>query len=61
VLQGNKCTNCPVSYKVSTGATDTTIWNPITATSPGITSTLVQDNAFLKAGTPSIGSLVGHD
>lgn len=62
VFQGNKCTNCPVSYTLDTGTIDATIWNPITVTTPGIASILVKDYAFTKTTTtPSIGTLVGHD
>lgn len=61
VFEGNRCTNCAVSYTLSTGSIDATIWNPITATSPGIAATLVQDTLFPNTKQASIGTLVGHD
>ncbi len=62
VFQGDKCTNCPADYTVSTGTIDTTIWNPVITTSPGLAATLVKDLAFAATTkTQSIGTLVGHD
>jgi hypothetical protein len=62
VLQGNKCTNCPVSYTVDTGSIDTTIWNATTVTSPGIVSTFLRDYPFASSTkTGSIGTVTGHD
>ena len=61
MLQGNQCTNCPLSYTVSTGTIDATIWNPVTATSPGAASTLVTDWTFPNAKTGSIGTVEGND
>jgi hypothetical protein len=61
VFQGNKCTNCASAYTVSTGSIDTTIWNPITAASPGVASALLQSLSFSRAASPAVGTLVGHD
>lgn len=62
VFQGDKCTNCPADYTVSTGTIDTTIWNPVITTSPGLAATLVKDLAFAATTkTQSTGTLVGHD
>jgi hypothetical protein len=62
VFQGDKCTNCQGDYVVTTGTIATAIWNPISVTSPGLTSTLLLDWAF-NAGTKtrSTATVVGND
>ncbi len=61
VFQGNSCANCPISYTLNTGSINTTIWNAIAKTAPGINSTFLKDWAFIKAGPASTGTLIGHD
>lgn len=61
VFQGDTCANCAAAYTVSTGAIDTTIWNPVTTTSPGIVSMPVTDWVFPNTTTRSLGTVVGHD
>ena len=62
VFQGDKCTNCQGDYAVSTGSIGSAIWNPISVTSPGLTSTLLLNWNFSKTTTVrAIGTVVGHD
>jgi hypothetical protein len=46
---------------LSTGAIDTTIWNAITTSSPGIAPTFLKDYSFYGTAPASIRTLVGHD
>jgi hypothetical protein len=62
VFQGNKCSNCPASYTLSTGAVNTTIWNATTVTSPGLASKFLNDYAFIPTTrTTSIRTVSGQD
>lgn len=59
IFQGNNCTNCPVFYKVSTGVTDTILWNS-KVNGAGVTTPAIYNKVF--SGTPgAVGTIVGND
>ena len=65
IYQGNNCTNCPAFYVLTTGVSDTIIWNSIIngvpVTKSGATPT-VQNNVIWGGATQgATGTIIGHD
>jgi hypothetical protein len=64
IFQGNNCTNCPVFYNLSTGVSDTIIWNSIINAAPAAASSapVISDQKLWGTATQaSAGTVIGHD
>jgi hypothetical protein len=59
IFQGNSCTNCPANFSLSTGVSDTIIWNSITN---GANLQPAAVHNLLYTNTPgAIGTVIGNE